>query len=213
MGIYKRFKRIIYTSLLPMIRIIHLIRWRIYLITSQEIKLIVGSGGTTQVSWFATDIHTLDLTRESDFRKYFKKRKIKKILAEHVLEHLTNQDLELMLKNLSLYCSPECNIRIAVPDGFHRNKNYFEYVKPGGSGEGAADHKNLFNYKTLTDMFSRSGFIANLIEYWDEHGKFYSIYANDENGIVYRSFINDERNADGNPNYTSLIVDFKFSEK
>ena len=34
-------------------------------------------------------------------------------------------------------------------------------------------------------------------------------YSNDENGYVLRSFINDSRNSDGIPHYTSLIIDFK----
>lgn len=203
----------IYNFLLPLVRFFDQIKWRIYLITSFEINLIVGSGGTKLNGWFATDIHTLNLTKESDFRKYFKNRKIKKILAEHVLEHLTNQDLELMLENFSSYCSSECNIRIAVPDGFHKDETYIKYVKPGGTGEGAIDHKNLFNYKSLSALFAVKGFKANVIEYWDEYGKFNSSYINDENGIVHRSFINDARNLNGKPNYTSLIIDFTFAEK
>ena len=41
---------------------------------------------------------------------------------------------------------PGGNFRIAVPDGFHTDPSYIENVKPGGTGEGSEDHKNLFNY-------------------------------------------------------------------
>jgi predicted SAM-dependent methyltransferase len=80
-------------------------------------------------------------------------------------------------------------------------------VKPGGSGEGAQDHKQLFNYKSMSSLFGRFGFKAEMIEYWDEDGKFHSNYS-DENGHIYRCFRNDLRNKDGKPNYTSLIIDF-----
>ena len=92
------------------------------------------------------------MTRESDFIKYFSKKKIKNVLAEHVLEHLTNDDLEKMIKNFYKYSDDAINIRIAVPDGFHKDEKYIDVVKPGGTGEGAHDHKNLFNVKSLSDF-------------------------------------------------------------
>jgi len=113
-----------------------------------------------------------------------------------------------MLKNFYIYTSDKVNIRIAVPDGFHPDKNYIERVKPGGSGEGAHDHKNLFDYKSLTNLFEKHGFKSKLIEYWDEDGVFHSNYFNDNKGFIDRSFLNDSRNKDGKPNYTSLIIDF-----
>lgn len=58
---------------------------------------------------------------------------------------------------------------------------------------GAKDHKSLFNYKTLMNLFSEKGFVLDFIEYWDDKVKFHCKYKNDEKGIVYRSFINDER--------------------
>lgn len=58
-------------------------------------------------------------------------------------------------------------------------------------------------------LFSEKGFVPDLIEYGDEKAKFHSKYKNDEKGIVYRSFINDERNIDNKLSYTSLIIDFR----
>ena len=113
-----------------------------------------------------------------------------------------------MINNFQKYSSKDINIRIAVPDGFHKDKKYIQRVKPGGTGEGAKDHKHLFNYKSLTGLFEAQNFKAKFVEYWDEEGNFHSIYSNDENGYVKRSFINDSRNSDGTPHYTSLIIDF-----
>lgn len=206
---YKKFKRSIHKRLVPFIQLSKLIHWWFYLKTHSEILLNVGAGKSKYKNWFATDITTLDITKETDFEKYFRNKKIDKILAEHVLEHLSNEDLEKMTKNFYKYTSQGAVIRIAVPDGFHVDKNYIDRVKPGGFGEGAHDHKNLFNYKTLTDVFEKTGFKAKLIEYWDENGEFHSSYENNDDGYIERSFINDERNKDGKPNYTSLIIDFR----
>lgn len=94
---------------------------------------------------FSTDIVTLGITKESDFEKYFKKIKISKILAEQVIEHLDNSELEKMINNFYKYSTDDINIRIAVPDGFHTDPKYIDYVRPSGEGEGAKDHKDLFN--------------------------------------------------------------------
>ena len=205
---YKRFKQFVYRRLIPLIRIWKKLNWYFYLMTHNDIKIIVGAGPTKYKGWFPTDIVTLDVTNENHFKKYFKKKKINKVLAEHVLEHLTKNELELMILNIQKYSTNEINIRIAVPDGFHKDKDYFNKVKPGGTGEGAEDHKHLFNYKSLSGLFEFQNFKIKLVEYWDEAGNFHSDYSNDENGYVKRSFLNDSRNSDGIPHYTSLIIDF-----
>ena len=204
----KKIKRKIYLFLVPFIKVFKYLSWQFYLKSTKEIKINVGAGGTKYENWFSTDIDTLDVTNEKDFKKYFSKKKIKNILAEHVLEHLTDKDLNLMVLNFLKYSDDNINIRIAVPDGFHSNIDYVNRVKPGGTGEGAYDHKNLFNYKTLSELFEKQGFKAELVEYWDEEDNFHSKYKNDEKGYIIRSFINDRRNKDGKPHYTSLIIDF-----
>lgn len=142
-------------------------------------------------------------------KNFLHEKKIDFIIAEHVLEHIDEKNLENVVSNFYEYTSDACNIRIAVPDGFLSDKNYLEYVKPGGTGPGAEDHKVLFNYKSLTELFRKRGFVYELIEYWDEDGKFHSKYNNDEKGTVCRSFISDERNIENKPSYTSLIIDFR----
>jgi len=186
-----------------------LIKWNFYLIKSHEIKIIVGAGTTKFKGWFPTDIHYLDITKESDFKKYFSKKKIDKILSEHVLEHLTDEELNLMLNNFYKYSSDKINIRVAVPDGFHKDDNYINMVKPGGCGVGAGEHINLFNYKSLSALFEQYGFKTKLVEYWDEKGDFHTNDLNNDNGFIERSFKNDPRNHNGKPTYTSLIIDFK----
>lgn len=205
----KILKRKVYKEVItPILRIYKRILWRLYLLSNKDIQLVIGAANTKFKGWFSTDIETLDVTNEDHFKQYFHKQRIKKILAEHVLEHLTDDDLHKMLKNFYKYSSDDVTIRIAVPDGFHQSDKYIEYVKPNGIGEGSDDHKNLFNYNSLTELFNKYGFVYKLVEYWDENRVFHKGYVNDENGFVERSFLNDLRNSDGQPNYTSLIIDF-----
>lgn len=206
---YRAFKQNIYKLLIPFIRIFKYLSWRFYLLTCKDIKIIVGAGPTKYNGWFSTDIVTLDVTNDSDFEKYFSRKKIKNVLAEHVLEHLSTSDLEKMINNFYKYSDDKVNIRIAVPDGFHADEKYISIVKPGGTGEGADDHKNLFNVNSLSALFEKFGFVAHPVEYWDEEKKFHQGYKDDGKGFVIRSFINDKRNKDGKPLYTSLIIDFK----
>ncbi len=184
------------------------LKWLQYSSSHNEIKLIVGSGSIGFQDWFATDIQFLNVASENDFARLFKVKKIDKILAEHVLEHLTTEQLQSMAENFYKYSTPQINIRIAVPDGYHKNEEYINQVKPHGTGNGAHDHKHLFNYKSLSEIFEKAGFKATPVEYWDENNEFHTNYKNDDKGTVRRSLINDKRNADGIPHYTSLIIDF-----
>lgn len=204
----KKFKQLVFRGLIPFLKLFKMAEWHIYKNSHDTIKIVVGAGGTSFPGWLQTDIWHLNLTKEEDFRRIFGSRKIDNILAEHVLEHLTEYDILAMLRNIKKYASENFRMRVAVPDGFHGDENYIEAVRPGGSGEGSDDHKNLFTYLTLQELFAREGFKAHPVEYWDEQRVFHRGYKEDAHGYISRSFINDERNADGKPHYTSLIMDF-----
>jgi predicted SAM-dependent methyltransferase len=199
----------IFQLLVPLIKLYKYIKWKIYLIVNKKIRIIVGAGPSKYKGWFSTDIWTLDITKESDFKKYFSTKKINFLLAEHVFEHLDNLQLEKTIINFYNYSAENINIRIAVPDGNHEDQSYIEYVKPGGTGAGSLDHKHLFTYRSITELFEKYGFKGRAIEYWDEEKIFHQGYKDDEKGVITRSFINDERNKNGKPVYTSLIIDFK----
>lgn len=193
----------------PVLKPASLAAWFFYSRFSERIRLIIGSGDTLYKGWFPTDIKTLDLTKESDFRRYFSKRKIDLVLAEHVLEHLATEDIEAMARNIKEWANPGVNIRVAVPDGYHPDKAYIDHVRPGGTGPAADDHKHLFNHESLTAIFAKHGYKAELIEYWDRDGSFHSTYQNgDGKGHIRRCLLNHRKNKDGKPNYTSLIIDF-----
>lgn len=194
--------------ILPFYRLWNDIKWQQYKRSHKDINLVIGAANLGEDEWFKTDILILDVTNEKQFRHFFSERKIRRVLAEHVLEHLTTEQIDQMLVNILKYSTPDVRIRIAVPDGNHANPLYIEGAKPGGTGAGADDHKHLFTYQSLSNIFSRHGFKAHLVEYWDENKEFHTVYKDDENGLIRRSYVNDPRRKDDVPYYTSLIIDF-----
>ena len=175
---------------------------------SRRRKLNIGSGKFEfENGWLYTDINSLDITKASEWQKYFRFLKLDNIMSEHVWEHLNEQDTELANKNCYRFLKSKGVLRLAVPDGFHPDKNYIEHVRPGGIGPGADDHKILYNYRTLKARLEQSGFQVRLLEYWDEQRQFHSFDWTDDGGRIERSKRYDERNKNGELKYTSLIVD------
>jgi predicted SAM-dependent methyltransferase len=170
-------------------------------------KFNIGSGGITENGWWGSDVDELDITKESDWKNLLKFLKLDNIMAEHVWEHLTDEDTELANVNCFKYLKKKGVLRLAVPDGFHPDKSYIEYVRPGGSGAGADDHKILYNYHIMNERLQKAGFKTELLEYWDENGNFHFKDWNNEAGLIRRSRRYDERNINGQMNYTSLIID------
>lgn len=187
-----------------------ILRMRNFLFFSRmkKIKFNIGSGVfNIGKEWYATDIHTLNITNEREWKKLLYSHRIDNIMAEHVWEHLTEEDTILAIRNCYKYLKKKGNLRLAVPDGFHPDKEYIGYVTPGGNGAGADDHKILYNYLTLKKKLEEFGFKVRLLEYWDEQGNFHFTDWTDEGGHITRSKRYDRRNKNGVLNYTSLIVD------
>lgn len=183
--------------------------WKfLFFIKQKKIKFNIGSGGTNiGEDWYATDINTLDITKRSNWKSFLYFLKLDNIFAEHVWEHLTIADTTLANKNCYNFLKRGGVLRLAVPDGFHPDKNYLDWVRPGGNGLGAEDHKILYNYKIMKEKLEEGGFKVNLLEYWDEKGEFHYTDWSDEAGRVSRSRRYDDRNKNGKLNFTSLIVD------
>ena len=173
----------------------------------KKIFVIVGAGRTRYEGWLATNKDFFDITNRNIFLKLLKNKKMSKVLAEHVFEHLSQKDLKNALNNIYMFMEIGGNLRVAVPDGFHKDKKYIDAVKPGGNGMGADDHKHLFTCQSLGNILKGVGFDIDMIEYWDENKNFHSCYQNDENGVIQRAYMNDSRNFDRIPKFTSLIID------
>lgn len=178
------------------------------IITSIESrKIVLGAGDQMHdPGWICTNQEELDIENADDWGFLFDGTRATHLLAEHVWEHLKNPDKAN--KNAFDHLCAGGRLRIAVPDGFHPDSDYINNVKPGGVGSGADDHQHLWNYRTLSESLDRVGFTVVLLEYWDEDGNFRTpITWLKNDGFIKRSFKFDERNEDGRPNYTSLIVD------
>lgn len=200
-------KKIIKKALSYLKRYSGALRLRKKLKEAESIKIIVGTGGVEQPGWIPTDYEYFDITKAVDWAKYFSKDSISSILAEHVLEHLEEHQIQSALKLSYDYLKPGGHLRLAVPDGNHPDKNYIEYVKPGGHGPGSDDHKVLLDLDSLEGMLKRAGFKVNLLEGFDNQGKFIRNNWDVNDGMIHRSLEFDERNIDKKPIFTSLIVD------
>lgn len=172
-----------------------------------ELKIVVGSSGKFEAGWLATERYFLNLLDEKDWFGYFKESSINNILAEHVWEHLTLEEGTKAISVCYKFLAKNGRLRIAVPDGFHPNEQYIEYVKVNGLGRGADDHKVLYNYELLCRILEEAGFTVEPLEYYDENGVFRSKKWDLKDGYVFRRYGNGEMNPDNIPEYSSLIVD------
>ena len=172
--------------------------------TGSPIKLVIGSGGTSHPGWISTDVQVLNVTNASHWRRYFKPDSIDRVLAEHVLEHLTESQNRTALALCYMYLKPGGIFRVAVPDGYRRDHDYVTEVMPPKDG-----HQILFTIDTLTAMLKAAGFKVNSLEYFDSSEKFHAADWDNEDGHVRRSVRYDRQTAfqRGELYYTSLILD------
>lgn len=163
-------------------------------------KIIIGAADTKQEGWLSVEQSQLDITEPDDFERLLGNDRAEAILAEHVFEHIC--PILPVLENIYKYLRIGGYLRLAVPDGFHPDPAYIEYVSPPMMG-----HCELYNYKILGSLLSSVGFRVKLLEWWDESGKFHANAWNEIDGRIDRCLASDERNRDGKPHYTSLIID------
>jgi len=174
---------------------------------SDSLRIALGAGGIPANGWLLTDIDQLNILVDRDWRFYFRPCSIEAMVAEHVWEHLNEEEALMAAKLCFRYMRPGGRLRVAVPDGFHPKSEYIDAVKPGGSGPGADDHKVLYKWLTLRRLFETAGFETTALEYFDEQGRFHSVEWDPDEGMIRRSMRFDPRNHDGELRYTSIIVD------
>jgi predicted SAM-dependent methyltransferase len=173
----------------------------------KPVKVVIGSATRTYEDWLNTDLPVLDALNPAHWRSIFPRGGIDRILAEHVIEHWTEDDFRLFLRNVQPLLTRNGFIRIAVPDGFNPDPSYIEFVKPGGSGIGADDHKVLYNHITITRVLSEEQYDYKLLEYFDEAGQFNRSPWDTSDGFIVRSADYGLRNREVPLSYSSLIVD------
>jgi predicted SAM-dependent methyltransferase len=170
-------------------------------------SIVIGASGISSTGWITTEQSWHDITRRQSWLIFFEPGKVRRILAEHVMEHLNPWEAVQATQNFYEFLEPGGYVRIAVPDGNHSSPEHIENVRPGGTGPGAPDHKVLYTFTTLNELFTSQGFIVNGLEYFNDSGDFIANHWKNEDGLIHRSILNDERNKDGINNYTSIILD------
>lgn len=170
------------------------------------LRIIIGANNTNYTNWLPTEIENLNLLKTASFQKLFGDKKIERFLAEHVFEHISYEDALIALKNCHQFMENGGVIRIAVPDGFNPNPDYIDMVKPGGYGDGSHDHKLLYDYQKFSSLLESAGFNVNLLEYYDEDGKFHFQEWDSEDGYIKRSMRYDKRFHEP-LGYSSLIIE------
>ncbi len=174
---------------------------------TRPLRIVLGAGRYTPPGWIGTNIHQLNLLAPADWRRYFAPASVDAMLAEHVWEHLTLGEGRAAARACFAYLRPGGYLRVAVPDGLHPDPEYIERVRPGGSGPGADDHKQLYTYRSLAELFAGAGFTVEHLEHFDEQGRFHAAPWDPEGGLIRRSLRFDQRNRSGQPAYTSLLID------
>lgn len=195
------------------------------------VRINVGAGGTCYPDWISIEKDLLDITKKSDFLYYFTQKKISKILAEHVIEHVHQQQFFDFLCSVRDYLEPMASIRIAVPDAYHPSGYVRELTKPGGLEPGADDHKVFYSIDLMKEIASKTNYRLVPIEFFDDKGLFHSNIQGWDNGYISRSSMEykgrftespeeykrmydsvpaylREQFTSGKITYTSLIVDF-----
>lgn len=184
-------------------------RYRKWRALRKSRRIIIGAGQTAYPGWFPTNKALLDVIDREQFLRTWPKPAVTHFLAEHVFEHLTEEQIRQALKNCSLALVQGGRVRIAVPDGYHPSPEYIAHVRPGGIGPGADDHKLLLDIDSLSNLIRESGLIPEPLEFYTKEGSFVANDWSSEDGFVMRSLKHDRRNASPNApyKYTSLIVD------
>jgi len=172
-----------------------------------DLKIIIGADSTRQKGWLSTNVFLLDLTSFLSFSSLLKPGSVDCFLAEHVWEHLSVVNAKTAAGVCYEFLKPGAYLRVAVPDGYHPDPAYIDHVRPGGTGPGADDHKVLYNHLSFAHIFISAGYEVRVYEYFDAEGKFHFHDWSHEGGMVRRSIRFDPRNRNGQPNYTSIILD------
>ena len=153
-----------------------------------KIKIIVGAAETWQPGWYSTNEQWLDISRAADWQAVFKGRRlITHVVAEHVFEHLTQEQSRAALSLIADHLVDGGRVRIAVPDGYHPDSDYLRHVGIGGIGDDAADHKQLLTVDGLTELLVEAGFRPHHVEGYDASGTLITRGWSSEDGYILRS--------------------------
>lgn len=171
---------------------------------ASPLRVILGAGPIKFEGWFQTDKELLDVTSPDDWNVLFKPDSIDRVLSEHMLEHLTEDEGRIAAGECFRYLKPGGLFRVAVPDGYRRDPAYVKEAAPPNDG-----HQVFYNVNTLTALLEGAGFRTTPLEYFDAQEQFHATTWDEEDGMIRRSVRFDTQQdfqRDG-LFYTSLIID------
>ena len=171
---------------------------------SRPLNVILGAGTTSYPGWVATDGDVLDITSPNDWARLFEPESIDRLLAEHVIEHLSEERARNALTACYRYLKAGGLLRVAVPDGNRRDPAYVAEASPPKDG-----HQALYNIDSLAQLLRESGFETTPLEYFDENEEFRAIPWDERDGLIQRSVRFDHQTdfQRGSLYYTSVIID------
>lgn len=184
--------------------------------SGEPLRLNVGCGAEGQEVFrleLCTDQNSLNLFGLDDWQMLFGSiEAVDAMLAEHVLEHFTPQQVRFVAAAAFLFLKPGGRFRIAVPDGYNPSAKYREAARQGKWGSRHVQHHMiLWTIETLPPLLSDAGFHVVPQEYFNAGGKFYQAehaYVNESAlGKIHRSEAHDKRNANGSTAGMSLWFD------
>jgi predicted SAM-dependent methyltransferase len=168
---------------------------------------VVGAGRVCPDGWIPTDKWFLDLLRPTDWHACFPGACIDAILAEHVWEHLTEEEGLIAAQMCFRYLKPGGYLRAAVPDGLDPDPNHVERARPGGTGPGAETHRVLYTWSRFKALFESAGFRVDMLEYYDEQAVFHAADWSPADGMIHRSKRFDGRTGPDEYHFASIILD------
>lgn len=161
---------------------------------ARPLRVVVGAEGVFEPGWVATSAAEFDLLNPQSWQAFVAPGSIDALLAEHVWEHLSLAQGRLAAATCYRFLKPGGRLRVAVPDGFFPDPAFREYIGPSGAAGGAAgEHKVVYTYRSLPEIFRSAGFETVLLEYHDEHGAFHSSPWDPRDGLIRRSARFDRR--------------------
>lgn len=174
--------------------------------TMRPLNVILGAGSIEMPGWLATDATSLDVTVSRDWETIFSPSSIDRLMAEHLFEHLSDEECDRALKACFRYLKPGGLLRLAVPDGNRKDEVYVAEVSPPKDG-----HQILFTVDELVRRLVQVGFHATPLEYFDLREEFHCSAWDEADGLIRRSVRYDSQEPfkRGLLYYTSLIVDAK----
>lgn len=170
-------------------------------------RVVIGPARTDDAGWAPSHRSYLNLLVEAHWLRAFRPESLDALMAEHVWEHLTAEEGAEAARRCFRYLRPGGYLRVAVPDGLSPRCDAEREARLIASGHHPVGHRVLFTYRTFSALFEAAGFRTELLEHYDEDGRFVATEWDPARGLVWRSARFDPRNRDGELQATSIILD------